>query len=488
MIEADPEALQTRAYTAVEPHPDVTEARRRVVVHPTGPTFSRANRSVCVRLPDYFRGWWLELGINTVAANSTHVVWRIRGPRGAARFRAAIRSAVARHDLLASRVAAREGSLFLERVSEWKILECSRADVSNTTVEPASAQLQHAIASLVWTPLAPGALFRPFLLELSSTEAVCGFVLHHRVVDYYGLQTLAAQIRGQLLGHAPSTTERDGMPLQYSDYLRGMAEWESGAEARRRLEYWRESMRGAPQTCLPDAQDVEGTRVGGMDCVDCQLSPTIRAGLAAAARACRSPLSSVIMAANHIALAATLGRSDVVSTVIVSGRDSPGLVDLVGNLSDCLPLRACVSERVLFPAFVQQLHETFVRGYRSRVKWELIREAMKDAGASVIAPTFNFVMSTQLPATGLTAGGDDCDLSLEAIEVDLPPVRGSGSFHMSHHLGLWDDGHQVYGRVAYTPMRYGKTTVRAFVERLLRCLEAVADDPFVPVGRTMEAS
>lgn len=476
-----------RAYSAVEPHPDGTETRRSVVAQPSGPTFVSGGRSDRVPLPDYFRRWWRELDINTVAANSMHAVWRIRGPRCASRFRAAVRSAVARHDLLASRVTTRDGSLYLERAPEWTITEGSRENVSSTAAEPLSAQLQRAVDGLVWTPLTQGALFRPFVLELSPHEVVGGFVLHHRVVDYYGLRTLAAEIRDELVGDEGKTADRDPRRLQYSDYLRAMADWETGAEANRRLEYWRESMRGAPPTCLPDAANVEGAQVGPMDCVDLELPPTIRANLAATARSCRSPLSSVIMAANHIALAAALDQSDVVSTVIVSGRDAPALLDIVGNLTDCFPLRASVSRRALFPAFVQQVHETFVRGYRHRVKWELVRSAMEHVGASVIAPTFNFVMSAEHPS--VPAGTDDIesDLTLQPIEVDLPPVRGSASFHMSHHMALWDAGDQVHGRVAYTPMRHGKATVRAFVERFSRCLAVVADDPFVPVGRTMES-
>ena len=485
MIEVNPKALEIRACSAIEPRPDVTETQGRVVAEASGPTFGHESCTDGVRLPDYFRDWWLELGINTVAANSMHAVWRIRGPQCASRFRAAVQSAVSRHDLLASRVVTRHGSLYLERVPEWTIAEGSREDAGGTTAEPLSAQ--RVIESLVWTPLTQGVLFRPFVFELSSVEAVCGFVLHHRVVDYYGLQILAAEIRGELRGGASKTAGSGRMRLQYSDYLRAMAQWERGAEAKRRLQYWRESMGGAPPTCLPDATAVEGTQVGPMDCVDLELSPTVRANLAAAARSCRSPLSAVVMAANHIALAATLDRDDVVSTVIVSGRDEPALLDVVGNLTECLPLRASVSRRVLFPAFVQQIHATFVSGYRHRLKWELVRGAMEQAQASVIAPTLNIVNSTEGFLPPARADGIESDLTLEPIEVDLPPVRGSASFHMSHHMGLWDDGDQVYGRVAYTPMRYGKTTVRTFVERFLRCLATFADDPFVPVGRTMDS-
>ena len=414
-----------------------------------------------------------------------HVVWRVRGPQCARRFRAAIQNVVSRYDLLTSRVVSDDGHLYLERAPEWAFPERSSGDISSGFGDGECEQLHRMIARIVWTPFTAGLLFRPFVIELSAGDAVCGFVPHHAVMDYYGCQILAREIRGELTGNAEGTVGDGRERLQYADYVRGQVDWLAGSDARHRLEYWRECMRDAPNTCLPNAGHVEGT-VSLLDCLPFELSSTLRIGLVSAARSCRSPMAAVIMAVNHVALAATLQRDDVVSRVVLSGRDSPALLSLVGNTVDCFPLRAPVNRQELFPRFAQQLHATFVRGCRHRVRWEAVKDVMKEVGAGFIAPSFNLIMQAECPAQSARATGTGSDVSLEPMHVRRPLELASASLHKSHHMGLFDTGQLVHGQIAYMPARHSKTSVEIFVERFLRYLTAIAEDPFVSVGRLMD--
>jgi hypothetical protein len=419
-----------------------------------------------VRVPDYLRAWWTELGINSVTANATQVVWRVRGPRCARRFQAAVHSAVARHEVLTRRVVRYDDAFYLERVARYEIASYSD-DVK--------------IDELVWAPFAEGAAaFRPFVVETSEREAVCGFVIHHRVVDYYGAQVLAREIRDEILGEGAPPADTDGLRPQYSNFLRGMADWVTGAEARRRLDYWRQSMRGSPETCLPAAASIDPAVIGPLQYLDFELSPTLRAKLASVARSCRATLALITMAAHHIALAAELSQEDIAAKVIVSGRDAPALLNIVGYTADCFPLRASVDPKASFPAFLRQIQETFVRGCRNRVKWELVEEEMTRAGASAIIPTFNFIPGVEGPrAPDDTAS----QLSVEPMEAGRAPERGSAAFNMSHSLGLFDSGRLVYAHLKYMPMRQDRRAAEAFLERFMRCLTAIAHHPFVPVER-----
>jgi hypothetical protein len=424
-----------------------------------------------VRVPDYLNAWWTELGVNSVTANATQVVWRLRGPQCAIRFRAAVRSAVARHEVLTRRVVRYGDAFYLERVPRCEIARCSGP----------TPQLQCAIDRLVWTPFGEGAAaFRPFVIEISEDDAVCGFVIHHRVVDYYGAQVLAREIRHEILGQSVQT--EDGPRAQYSSFLRGMTEWVRGGDARRRLDYWRDSLRGAPETCLPGAVSIDPAVIGSLQYLDFELSATLRAKLASVARSCRATLALITMAAHHIALAAELSQEDIVAKVIVSGRDAPTLLNIVGYTADCFPLRTSVQPGQLFPAFLRQVQETFLRGCRNRVKWELVEEEMTQAGASVIIPTFNFIPGVE------SAGTADCDvpeLSVEPMEATRAPEVGSAAFNMSHSVGLFDTGRRVYAHVKYMPLRQERRAAEAFLGRFMGCLTAIAHHPFVPVERIL---
>jgi hypothetical protein len=442
-----------------------------------------------VRVPDYLHAWWAELGINTVTANAPHVVWRVRGPGGASRFRAAVRSAVARHDVLTRRVVRDNGVLYLERAPRWEIIERSSGDVSYAAAQDESAQLHRAIYSLVWTPFAAdAAVFRPFVIELSAADAVCGFVVHHRVVDYYGSRILAREISDEVLGAASETVREPRAHAQYADFLQGMADWVTGPEAARRLEYWRDCMRDAPQTCLPNAVSVDAAAVGPFTYIDFELSAALRTRLACVARSCRSTLSLITMAAHHIAVAAESGQRDIVANVIVSGRDTPALLDMVGYTADCFPLRAVVSPGATFASFVREMQQKFTLASRHRVKWERVELAMKEARASTVAPVFNFHAAHQESAVAaIKPTGPEPDLGLELLQVDSAPESGSASFNMSHGLTLIDTGHVVRAHVRYLEMRHDRRTAESFIDRFSRCLSAVGLDPFALLEHIMES-
>jgi hypothetical protein len=428
--------------------------------------FVTAESSGAVRLPDYFIPWWSELEINSVTANLTYVAWRIRGPQGAARFRAAVEDATARHEVLASRIVERAGGLYLESSGQRRTPELAARDGA-------------AIDRLIWAPLALGAVFRSFVIEIAATDAVCGFVVHHGAVDYYGSQIVAAQIRDQLVGEP---VEAGRVWPQYRDFIAAMSSWVTGPEAQRRLQYWRQSMRDAPETCLPVTARIEPSSLVALHRVEFELPPALREGLASAARACRSTLGLILMATNHIVLAAALKQQDVIATVLVSGRDAPELLDLVGNTADCFPLRARVDPDALFPAFVRQIQQTFWLGCRNRVKWELVLQVMHEVDASAIAPTFNFIIDPEASARPPTADRRASELTVQRIWAERPEEFGSAGFHPSHDTNLFDTGHRIHVELKYVPARHDRRTIEAFADRFSKALTAVARDPFVSVA------
>jgi hypothetical protein len=194
------------------------------------------------------------------------------------------------------------------------------------------------------------------------------------------------------------------------------------------------------------------------------------------------------MAAHHIALAAESAQRDIVANVIVSGRDTPALLDMVGYTADCFPLRAVVSPGATFASFVREMQQKFTLASRHRVKWERVELAMKEVRASTVAPVFNFHAAHQESAVAsIKAAGCEPDLSLEPMQVDSAPESGSASFNMSHGLTLIDTGHVVRAHVRYLEMRHDRRTAESFVDRFSRCLTAVGLDPFALLEHIMES-
>jgi non-ribosomal peptide synthetase component F len=193
------------------------------------------------------------------------------------------------------------------------------------------------------------------------------------------------------------------------------------------------------------------------------------------------------MAAHHIALAAESGQRDIVANVIVSGRDIPALLDMVGYTADCFPVRATVNPGATFASFVREMQQRFTLASRNRVKWELVELTMKSIGASTVAPVFNFHAAGQeSPVASNKVDGREPSVGLESLEVDSAPERGGASFNMSHGLTLIDTEHIVRAHVRYLRMRHDRRTVEAFIDRFSRCLTKVGEDPFALVGHILE--
>jgi hypothetical protein len=79
------------------------------------PRFTIATRQAdTVKLQTGMLGWWSETRTNQLLANATHVVWRLHGDSCERRFRAALETCVARHDLLTARVVSIDGDIHLK--------------------------------------------------------------------------------------------------------------------------------------------------------------------------------------------------------------------------------------------------------------------------------------------------------------------------------------------------------------------------------------
>ena len=410
------------------------------------PQFRIADRPAdVVRLPKYTLSWWSELSINQLLANATHVAWRLRGDLCASRFRTALDTAVARHDLLTGRVVLSDGAPYLEFGD--------RSAVVTYSLEEHKDQVR-AIEHVVWAPFEGGAVFRPFLMQISSTEIICGFVLHHFVADFQACRILARELYDELHGTTDDVTRPSGQPLQYSDYIRGMAEWLAGAAVRYRLDYWREHMSGAPPVCLPDAMDAGSVSIGPLRTVNFRIYSTLRARLVDTAKSCEATLALVVLAAKFVALSSSLRQSDLVVTTLVSGRDDISLLKLVGNTTDCVPIRLSVRSEVSFADFLEDLQACYVLACRYRVQWGMILETIKEVGASTIAPTFNFISTVGFESGRGIAPTTPINLSLEPLSLAIPQEFGSAGWHTSHQMNLFDTGQYIEGHIKYMPLKH----------------------------------
>jgi hypothetical protein len=448
--------------------------RRDVIAELTRPGFISGQRSKDpVRLPDYWFGWWSEMKVDRLLPNITHVAWRLRGSLCADRFRHAVACITARHALLSARITDQNSLLQIEFREERTLIREPAAGRASGRDSSAAPQARTMAEEIVWTPLRDGQVFRPFLVEISSTEVICGFVLHHLVADFYACHLVARELCSHLRAGS-QRSDVEGQWLAYSDYVRAMSRWENGAAGEYRLAYWMSHLQAVPEVRLPTEANVPPDSVTRFGTVEFVLDEELRSRLIEVADGSATTLAQVLLAAKFVTLAAYLQQPDLLITVIVSGRDDPALLRFIGNTADCLPIRLTVRQNQSFAGLLEQLRSTYALGCRYRIKWELVLKAFAAEATECIAPTFNFVSAGR----AMPARRNDNDrrpgLCMDAIRLARPPEHGSAAWHKSHDMNLFDDGRRITGHIKYMPAKQSTTTVESFVQAFLKCLERIA--------------
>lgn len=434
-----------------------------------------AGAAGALRLPHHTGhtlAWYRETQVNHVAANVTHIAWRVRGHRAAERFHAAVHAAIERHDVLQARVALLNGVPHMRFA-----MGCEVAGGA------AGSSAHRMLAELIWAPLEHGAVFRPFIVEMSADECLCGFVLSHFIVDLNACDILALDLYATLRRQEEAVPPSRQRPLQYRDYIRAMVEWLGGPGIPYRVAHWRRQMSAAPAVCLPAAVAVDPTAVGRLNTVDFAVDPSLRRALAEAARTCGVTLARVLLAAKFVALSGVLGQRDLVVTAIVSGRDDAALLGFVGNTADCVPIRAPVDPGSSFAELIRELQAAYALACRHRIRWELLLEALGTAGSGIVAPTFNYIRAG-LPQPVRAARTAAPPVAIErAPLLEQPAQYGNASQHTSHNMHLFDTGTCLRGHVKYLSSRYDEAAMRGFVDQFMTCLRRIAADPREVIGR-----
>ncbi|MFE1784924.1 amino acid adenylation domain-containing protein, partial [Streptomyces sp. NPDC059506] len=268
---------------------------------------------------------------------------------------------------------------------------------------------------------------------------------------------------------------RDGEPgaalprvTPYRDYLAWLAGQDPAAAGRA----WREALDGVEPTLLAPADP--GRRPAVPERVTVDLPEDLTAALTAWARAHGLTMNTLVQGVWAVLLGRTTGRDDVVFGATVSGRppEIAGIESMVGLFINTLPVRVRLRDD-------ESLAELFARvqDQQSRLSAHQYT-GLTDirAAAGVTGELFDTLTvfenypldpaTTRLPGTGL-----------EVLGVD-----GRDATHYPLTLVALP-GRRLQLRLNHRADVIGTREAELLGGRLLRLLEAVAEDPHRPVGR-----
>jgi amino acid adenylation domain-containing protein len=277
------------------------------------------------------------------------------------------------------------------------------------------------------------------------------------------------------------------LPVQYADYTLWQRELlgdsaDTDSVYAQQLRYWRRALDGAPEILsLPSdrprsaASNRRGSRV------PLQCGATRYRRVLELARAHRCTPFMVVHAALAVLLTRVGAGSDLPIGTVVSGRTDEALNGLVGFFVNTLILRTDTSGDPGFDELLKRVRRADLDAYEHQeLPFDLLVEELNPPRSSDHHPLFQVLLAftAQAPARldfgPVTATAMPAD-SAAAAKVDL-----------TFQLTEYQDGHgapyDLDGYVEFAEDLFDASTVESLCARLLRILDAVVEDPGIPIN------
>ncbi|MEU5695027.1 condensation domain-containing protein [Actinosynnema sp. NPDC020468] len=445
-------------------HPTV-EALARVVDEVGaggGRTIATAPRDGDLRPSSTQRRLWAigQLGGDPTRHNTTFAAV-LTGELDVTALRAALDDVVARHEVLRTTFAERDGvpvMVVRDRVDPW----LDEIDLRDETPRDRAAEVRQEIRAHAKHryDLAEGPLLRVRLLRTGDTEHHLLVGMHHVVCDNSSWGVLLSELAARYAGR-----DLPPLDLQFADFAAWQHALLEGDELRPHLDYWRERLRGAPATT-----DIATDRPRPAERTDKAGRSRTRIDGAAVRELARqagiTPFT-VLLSAYAVLLAERGAGPDVVVGVPQAGRNRPELEPLIGCFSDLLPVRVDL-RGASFRQVAQRVHRSVVESYRHQdAPFASIVDALghrRGAHHPVFQCAFNLA---DLPAEAFTwpglavrqvdvpAAGIDFDLFLnlswEGDELDAVLEHSSDLFTADGGRDLLEDYASRLGELVAAP-------------------------------------
>ena len=426
--------------------------------------------------------WFVHAMVPDSAAYSVGFAARVRSELDVAALHEALQALMDRHASLRTTIAAGDGEPRQE-VHGHRQVDFAEIDA---TAWPAP-RLAEALEVEQRRPfdLSTGPLFRARLYRRGPGEHVLITTVHHIVADgwsgWFLLQELAV-LYGAHRGGSASTLPLPG--VEYADYVQWQRD-QLAAQGEVLWAYWRKRCAGIPPLGLatdrprPPVPSQRGAT--HRFAIDAALSQQLRA----LARAEGTTLYTVLLAAFQILLHRYTAQDDIAVGSPTFGRSEPRFEAVVGHFVNMLVLRADLSGRPSFRAFLGQVRETVLGALAHQdFPFALLVERLGGSRDPSRSPLFQVTFQLQQPqrsvdVTGVLAGPSPAAGSEDLVLEPLPLAQQEGQFDLS--LDVTDLGGPLEAAIKYSTDLFEPGTIARMQGHLEVLLAAIAENPERPV-------
>jgi hypothetical protein len=387
------------------------------------------------------------------------------GPADIGRLYEAMAAVVARHEILRTRLAVKDGRA-MQIAEDWKV---SRLEVSRVRREELTdSRPGHVSAFAQGTPdLYAQDGFRCHVFQDETGEMTLGLLAHGFFADAWSAELLLREIRSAYTALDAGTVLSLPPALQYADYAQAvLAALDTGLESH--LGYWHAALKDWQPTDLPYDRDGDTARRGRSFFF---LKRDLADRLSAAARAHRVSLMILLLAACQLAQARWSGMRDVLSAAYTADRVKPQFHNTVGMLVTNMPVRSRIAPEASLGAFLGDLSRAYYGGYAHRELSCELYEAVFAPPSPFCATVFNFVPQQK-------GASDNNPFAVSTFEgIRTTPDASRPAIYREIYLGLSQHPAGLLGKVFYNAGRFSPEAMAAFVENFRAVVERIVSNP-----------
>ncbi|MEP0859276.1 condensation domain-containing protein, partial [Trichocoleus sp. DQ-U1] len=377
-----------------------------------------------------------------------------------------------RHEVLQTRVIAVGGQPVQEKFSDLA-LNLPVIDLRELPENERQQVLEDAKKEEAQRPfdLSQEPLLRVKLLQLSETEHLMLFTMHHIVSDGWSrgviIQELAELYEAFCQGKPSPLPE---LPIQYADFAAWQRQQLVGEVLETQLNYWKQQLTGAsPILELPTdrPRPTVNTFRGARQFFT--ISPPLALSLRTLSQQSESTLFMTLLAAFNTQLYRYTGQQDISIGTPMTNRTQKEIEPLIGFFVNTLVLRTLLSENMSFRELLARVREVAIQAYAHQdLPFEKLVEELQPSRDRSYTPLFQVMFALHTaPKTALQLPG----LSLSLVEVET----GTAKFDLT--LEITDTEQGLTGSLEYNTDLFDEATITRMLGHFQTLLEGIVANP-----------
>ena len=328
-------------------------------------------------------------------------------------------------------------------------------------------------------------LIRCSLLQLSPSEYVLLFTMHHIISDAWSIgvfiQELSSLYQTFLQGEDISSpdaarTSLADLPIQYADFAVWQRQYLTGQILENQLDYWKQKLSGASDLLkLPTDYPRPSIQTYQGHIQRFSLNNDLTTKLQSLSRDSGTTLFMTLYAAFSTLLYRYSGQSDIVLGTPIANRNRSEVERLIGFFVNTLVLRTQFENNPSFKDLLAQVRETTLKAYEHQdVPFEQVVEALQPQRSSSHSPLFQVMFILQ----------NSSIRDVELPGVTLAPIElGSTIAKFDLTLSITETDQGLVGEWKYNTDLFKEQTIERMIGHFQNLLEAIVENPLTNVSK-----